>query len=104
MRIPSPLYSMLDRNSLREIARAGGGQYWELGREPDREVASRIISSVRRRASVAPREERREELYWRFLVAAAVMLLPAAVSLRSRSQLIWHAAAAAIAMLILTSR
>jgi Ca-activated chloride channel family protein len=103
MRIPSPLYSMLDRESLRAIARAGGGQYWEIGTDSDREVASRIISSVRRRAAGAPREERREDLYWRFLVAAAVILLPAAATLRSRTQLVWYAAAAATAVLILAS-
>lgn len=103
-RRPSPLYSRLDRDSLREIARSGGGQYWEIGREPDREVASRIISSVRRRAAGAPREERREDLYWRFLVAAAVILLPAALALRTRTHLLWYAAAAATAVLILASR
>ena len=40
----------LDRESLRQIAGAGGGEYFELGHEPDRDVAFRIIESVKRRA------------------------------------------------------
>ncbi|HEY3158700.1 MAG TPA: hypothetical protein VGJ78_07040, partial [Vicinamibacterales bacterium] len=67
---------VLDRDSLRAIARGGGGEYFELDRTSDRDIASRIISSVRRRAAAAPREERQEELYWRFLVAAALVLCP----------------------------
>ena len=72
----SRLYAVLDRESLRAIARGGGGEYFELDRIPDRDIASRIISSVRRRAPAAPLEERREELYWRFLAAAALVLWP----------------------------
>src|SRR5262249_30753247 len=49
----SVIRSALDRDSLGAIARAGGGEYFELGRQSDREVASRIIDSVRRRAPTA---------------------------------------------------
>ena len=72
----SPIHAALDRDSLRAIARGGGGEYFELGRTSDRDIASRIISSVRRRAPVALEEDRQEELYWRFLVAAALVLWP----------------------------
>lgn len=72
----SPMHAVLDRDSLRAIARGGGGEYFELGRASDRDIASRIISSVRRRAPAAPEEDRQEELYWRFLVAAALVLCP----------------------------
>ena len=72
----SRIHAVLDRESLRAIARGGGGEYFELDRASDRDVASRIISSVRRRAPAAPQEERQEELYWRFLVAAALVLCP----------------------------
>lgn len=72
----SRIHAVLDRDSLRAIAREGGGDYYELGRTSDRDVASRIISSVRRRTAVAPEEEKQEELYWRFLLAAAVVLTP----------------------------
>jgi Ca-activated chloride channel family protein len=99
----SRIRAVLDRDSLRAIARAGGGQYFELGRESDRDVASRIISSVRRRAPVTPREERREELYWRFLLAAALVLGPGTFVLGHRTELCWQAAAAGAALLILAS-
>jgi hypothetical protein len=97
----SRIHSVLDRDSLRDIARAGGGEYFELGREPDRDIAAQIISSVRRRAPAAPREERREELYWRFLLAAAVILCPGAVMLRHRTELWWQAGGALAAVLLL---
>lgn len=99
----SRIRGVLDRESLRAIARAGGGEYWELGRESDRDVAARIISSVRRRAPVSPREERREDLYPRFLLAAALVLLPGTVLLRNRTALCWQAAAAVAALLILAT-
>ena len=93
----------LDRESLREIARAGGGEYFEIGREPDRDVASRIISSARRRAPATPREEIRGELYWRFLFAAALVLCMGAFTLRQGTELWWQAAGAIVAVLILAS-
>ena len=100
---PSRVHAVLDRESLRAIARAGGGEYFELGREPDRDVASRIISSARRRAPAGPREERREELYWRFLLAAALVLCPGMLVLRQRTEVFWHVAAAIAAVLILAA-
>jgi Ca-activated chloride channel homolog len=81
----SRIYAVLDRDSLRAIAREGGGEYFELDRTSDRDIASRIINSVRRRAPAAPQEERQEELYWRFLVAAAVVLLPGTLVLAHRT-------------------
>jgi len=98
----SSIRGVLDRDTLREIARAGGGEYFELGPEPDREIAARIISSVRRKAPAAPREEQREELYWRFLAAAAAILCPATLVLRRPTELWWQAAAALAAILILS--
>jgi hypothetical protein len=95
------VYAVLDRNSLRDIARAGGGEYFELGGQPDEEVAARIISAARRRAPATPREERREELYWRFLLAAGLVLGPGTLALRHRSELFWQAAGALAAALVL---
>jgi hypothetical protein len=97
------IQSVLDRNSLREIARAGGGEYFELGSEPDREIATRIISSVRRKAPAVPREERREELYWRFLLAAAVVLCPGTLAIGQRTEWVWQAVGALAAVLMLAS-
>jgi hypothetical protein len=63
---PPTVLAVLDRDSLRQIASAGGGEYFEMGHEPDRDVAFRIIDSVKRRAVAsleAQAEESREELY-----------------------------------------
>jgi hypothetical protein len=97
----SAIHAVLDRESLRTIARAGGGEYLELGRQPDAEIASRIVSSVRRRAPAGGQEERREELYWRFLLGAALLLCPAAYVLKHRTELWWLAAGGLAAALIL---
>ena len=58
----STIRGVLDRESLRAIATAGGGEYFEIGREPDREVAFKIINTVRRRAAVSQQVESREDL------------------------------------------
>jgi hypothetical protein len=99
----SRIHSELDRDSLREVARAGGGEYFELGREPDRDVAARIIAAARRKAPSIPREERNEELYWRFLLAAAIVLCPGTLALRQRAEWCWQAAAAVAALLLVAS-
>ena len=83
------------------IARAGGGDYYELGRESDRDIAFQIISSVRRRASVAQEEESLEELYWRFLAAAALFLGVGTLLLRKPAELVWQMAAAAAVLVVL---
>jgi Ca-activated chloride channel family protein len=97
----SGIYSVLDRDSLRDIARAAAGDYFELGRQPDRDIASRIISAVRRRAPVAPREETRQELYWPLLIAAAAVLCGGTLVLRNRTEVFWYAAAALAAIVLL---
>jgi len=106
--IPDPfgrpaLRSVLDRQSLAEIARIGGGQYFEIGREPDRVLASRIITSIRRRIPVTQAEESTEELYWRFLFAAAVSLCGGSLVLSRRVELSWLAAAALLAFLVIAN-
>jgi Ca-activated chloride channel homolog len=87
-----PIRSALDRQSLGEIARIGGGQYFEIGRESDRLVASKIISTIRRRIPSAQVEESTEELYWRFLFAAAVLLCCGSLGITRRVELWWLAA------------
>ena len=95
-----PIRSVLDRKSLGEIARIGGGQYFEIGRESDRTVASRIISSIRRRIPAAQVEETNDELYWRFLVAAAVLLCCGSLGITRRIEL-WSLAAGVLGTLFL---
>jgi Ca-activated chloride channel family protein len=106
--IPDPLgrpaiRSVLDRASLAEIARIGGGQYFEIGQEPDRVLASKIITGIRRRIPVTQEEESTEELYWRFLLAAAVALCGGSFVLSRRVELSWLAAAALVAFLVIAN-
>jgi Ca-activated chloride channel family protein len=100
---PPTTPSVLDRDSLRSIARAGGGEYYELGVEPDRDVAARIIASVKRRAGVAQVVSTGEELYWQFLLAAAVALCLGTLLLREAATLWWQAVAALATLLTLTT-
>ena len=102
---PATIRATLDRDSLRQIATAGDGEYFEIGREPDRDVAFRIIESVRRRAKAVDEsqaEESREELYWQFLFIAALVLCAGTLLLKERAELWWQAAGAAAALLILS--
>ena len=96
----STIRGVLDRESLRAIATAGGGEYFEIGREPDREVAFKIINTVRRRAAVSQQVESHEELYWRFLLAAGVLLCVGTFFLRTGAELWWQAAGALTTALI----
>ena len=59
--------SVLDRASLLQLAVAGGGEYFEIGDEPDRIVAFRIVDRLRRRADVVKEIESFDELYGRFV-------------------------------------
>jgi Ca-activated chloride channel family protein len=103
---PPTIHAILDRESLRQIASAGGGEYFELGHEPDRDVAFKIIESVKRRAVAsieAQAEESREELYWQFLFAAGLVLCLGTFVLKERAELWWQAAGAVAAVLILSN-
>jgi Ca-activated chloride channel family protein len=68
------LRSILNRAELTRIATAGGGRYYEIDRETDREIANQIIDQTRRRAGTVGVQEGTQELYWNFLLAAAVFL------------------------------
>ena len=98
-----PIRAVLDRDSLRTIARAGGGEYFEIGRQSDREVAARIVSRVRRRGAVSQETETSEELYWQFLFAAAVLLCLGTLVVRQKTELWWQAAGVLVAVGILAS-
>jgi hypothetical protein len=93
-----PIRSSLDRPSLSMIATAGGGEYLELDREGDREIANRIIDATRRRAGSRGLEVANEELYWRCLLAAAGFMCFGLLFLQERVEL-WLQAAGACAAL-----
>ena len=93
---PSPGKSRLDRASLQRIAAAGGGQYFELDRDPDRDIANAIIDAGRRQAPATTEEGTVEELYWRFLAGGLAFAALGGVFLRDRTEL-WIQLIAAVA-------
>lgn len=84
---PSPGKSRLERASLQRIAAAGGGQYFELDRDPDRDIANTIIDAGRRQAPATTEEGTVEELYWRFLAAGLALAAFGGLFLRERTEL-----------------
>lgn len=90
---PEPIHSALDRQSLRAIALAGGGRYYELGMQSDQLTALRILADARQFARRTGREETVEELYWPLLAAAAGWVGLGVLFIRERTQLWWQLAA-----------
>jgi Ca-activated chloride channel family protein len=95
--------SILDRSSLSTIATAGGGRYFELGREPDREIASAIIDLTRRRAGGQGVQETFNDRYREFLMAAAGLVVLGILFLRDQATLGLQLAAGA-GLLIFVAR
>ena len=96
-----PIRAVLDRDSLREIARAGGGEYFEIGQDLDRDIAFKIILDVRRRANVSQEVDTYEDFYWRFLFATGIFLCLGTFLLRTSTELWWQAVAALVAVAML---
>jgi Ca-activated chloride channel homolog len=90
VRPPPVVRSVLDRKSLLALAVAGGGEYFEIGNEPDRVVAFRIIDRLRRQNNLQAPVETLEELYPRFLLAAAFVLGLGLLFVRKPLELVWH--------------
>jgi Ca-activated chloride channel family protein len=80
-----PVYSRLDRASLRTIAAAGAGQYFEMDRGSDVELANRLIDAARRRAATAKTEAEMQDVYWPFLAAAALAAFAGCLWVRDRA-------------------
>ena len=101
-RRPPPIHSTLDRRSLRTIAEAGGGRYFELGTERDEVIALKILSDVQQRAQVFQREEIFAELYWLLLATGAGFIALGTLLVKEQTQLWWQFAAgvAVIALLL----
>ena len=100
-RSPPPIHSVLDRQSLRDIAEAGGGRYYELGVESDQAVALKILADVHRTASGTRREETFADLYWGLLVAAVGFLCLGTVLIKERTQLWWQLAGSVAVLVVL---
>ena len=102
-RPPPVVRSALDRRSLIQVAVAGGGEYFEIGEQSDRTIAFRIIERLRRRAANAEQVEVFEDLYQRFLIAAAVILCLGTLFMRKRTELTWQAAGAFAVVVFVTT-
>ena len=79
-----PAFSRLDRASLNAIAVAGNGQYFEMDRGTDVELANRLIDAARRRAANTTTEPSMQDVYWPFLAAAAIAALVGCLFVRER--------------------
>jgi Ca-activated chloride channel family protein len=94
----SRVRAILDRDSLRTIARSGGGEYFEMGHESDREIALSILSRIKHPAPVLQVDESYEELYWYLLFAAALVLCLGTLALRNGAELWWQVAGVAVTL------
>ncbi|HEX7796162.1 MAG TPA: VWA domain-containing protein [Vicinamibacterales bacterium] len=94
-----PTTAHLDRSGLQHLAVAGGGQYFELDRDGDRHIANAIIDAGKKMAPSLGAVQQSEDLYWRFLVIAAVFPFIGLPFLRDRPEL-WILAIGAAAVLI----
>ena len=82
-----PIRSVIDRTSLHEIARTGGGEYFELGASADEEIAARVIQNASRRSGNEQVDESLDDLYWYLLAAAAACLGLGTLFVKQRVQL-----------------
>lgn len=101
---PAPhAISRLNRGSLQRIAASAGGQYFELDRDPDRDIANTIVDAGRRLAP--PREAVPSviEFYPRLLLAAAGCAAAALLFARTRGEA-WLQAGLAVAGLLVVVR
>ncbi len=94
----TPLVSRLDRESLQKIARAGGGQYFELDRDGDRRIANAIVDAGRRRAPTLGLTAESEPLYWFVLMWAGLVSVVGLLALHERADLWLQLAAAALTL------
>lgn len=82
------LRSKLEREGLQQIASAGGGKYFELDRDPDRDIANEIIETGKRLAPTVELTSQPRQLYWYFLCLAAILMAVGLCFLQDRADLI----------------
>jgi len=95
--------SFLNRAELARIATAGGGRYYELDRERDRDIANTIIEQTRRRVGTRGLQEGTQDLYWNFLIAASGLVVLGVLFLRDRMALALQLAAGAAVLILVTA-
>jgi hypothetical protein len=100
---PPPQVSHLDRTGLRRLASEGSGRYFELDREPDRDIANAIINASRRPAAIAVGQASLTDLHWPAIAVACALMAFGTLFARRRSVL-WLQLAGAIAALVVGMR
>ena len=100
---PPPLTSHLDRRGLQRLASEGGGEYFELDREADREIANRIIDAGRRASPPRVKDETLTDVYWPLIAAACGLAASGALFTQRRSTL-WLQLAGAVTALAVALR
>jgi Ca-activated chloride channel family protein len=98
-----PIRSTIDRTSLREIARAGGGEYFEIDTGSDEQIAARIIQNAMRRSGNQQVDESLDDLYWYLLAAAAGCIGFGVLFLKQRVQLALGAVTAVVLLAMISS-
>ena len=97
---PAPrAISRLNRGSLQRIAERAGGQYFELDREPDREIANAIVDAGRRLAPPREAAPAPIEYYPQLLTAAVALAALALLFARTRTEAWLQAGLVAAALL-----
>ena len=97
---PPPNVSRLDRRGLQRLAIEGGGQYVELDREADRDIANALIDAGRRSAAPRVRDPLLTDLYWPLLAAACGLEGLGTLCARRRAVLGWQLAGGVMAALV----
>lgn len=100
----TPSRSMLARDQLMRISGSGGGQYFEIGRETDRDIANAIIDAGRKLAPSLGAGETTEDLHWRPVALAPFVLAFGLLFLRGRQDLVLTLVAAGVSLVWLSSR
>ncbi len=78
------IHSSIDRQSLRNIALTGGGEYFELDNQPDVDIAARIINAVQKLKTSESKETSWQDLYWYFILASGIFLTAGVYKLYAR--------------------
>jgi Ca-activated chloride channel homolog len=99
-----PLVSRLDRPALQRIAAAGHGQYFELDRATDTQIANAIVDAGRRLVPAIGVDEEHTDLYWWALAASVAAVAAGFLALREPVALSIALAGAAAALAALQMR